>query len=167
MWILFKLLYFMLPAYLANMTPVFVKKINFLGSPIDFGTGILGGHKTWRGFLFAVIISTTVFSLQKYIGGEYLIDYSNASLWIGVLFGVGVIMGDCVKSFFKRKFNIAPGKSWIPFDQIDFTIGALLFVSIIYFPGWINALIVVIVSGVGHVLINHLGYYLRIRDVKF
>jgi hypothetical protein len=32
---------------------------------------------------------------------------------------------DSVKSFVKRRVGIAPGAPWIPFDQLDFVIGAL------------------------------------------
>ncbi len=50
------LLYFMLPAYVANMMPVFARKIPILGSPIDMGKRyrgfrLLGKKKTWRGLI--------------------------------------------------------------------------------------------------------------------
>lgn len=56
---LLKCLYFMLPAYFANMTPVFAQKLDilkFLAKPIDNGRttegrAIFGAHKTWRGFI--------------------------------------------------------------------------------------------------------------------
>ena len=57
-----KCFYFMLPAYLSNMIPVFVKKIfNFMAVPLDFnkrinGKPILGKNKTFRGFFFGVIL---------------------------------------------------------------------------------------------------------------
>jgi CDP-diglyceride synthetase len=56
--------------------------------------------------------------------------------------------GDAVKSFFKRRLGITPGKSWFPFDQLDFVLGAILFVSIIKFPG-LGAVIVGEHFGVG------------------
>ena len=45
--------YFMLPAYFANMAPIFVQNhLNFLAKPLDMGLSIkdkriLGDHKTW------------------------------------------------------------------------------------------------------------------------
>jgi len=58
-------------------------------------------------------------------------------------------------------------KPWIPLDQIDFTIGALALGSFVFFPGWLNALIIISISAIGHILVNHGAYHLGIRDVKW
>jgi CDP-2,3-bis-(O-geranylgeranyl)-sn-glycerol synthase len=179
MLLIIKLLYFMLPAYIANMAPPLGKNIlKQLAVPIDRGKTwkgkpILGKNKTWRGVFLAVAAGAVVFFIQQYLyrfdsmKAVSLIDYSSAALWIGVLLGFGAIAGDSVESFFKRRRGIKSGKPWIPFDQTDFTIGALALCSIVYFPGWANAAIIVAVSAFGHVLINHIGYYLKLRDVKW
>jgi CDP-2,3-bis-(O-geranylgeranyl)-sn-glycerol synthase len=83
------------------------------------------------------------------------------------LLGFGALAGDSIKSFFKRRVGVKPGKRWFPFDQIDFVIGALAFASIVYFPGWKNALIILLISLAGHVLVNHSAYYLKIRGEKW
>ena len=50
-----QVLYFFLPAYVANMSPVLVRgRFKALALPIDggrwlWGKRILGDHKTWRG----------------------------------------------------------------------------------------------------------------------
>ena len=177
--IIIKLLYLMLPAYLANMAPVLGKNIlKPLAIPIDFGKKwkgkpILGKNKTWRGVVLAAITSTIIFLLQAYLykfpsmKAISLIDYSSASLWIGILLGLGAIAGDSIESFFKRRAKIKSGQPWIPFDQVDFTIGALALTAIVYFPGWINALIIILISAIGHILINHLAFYLKIRKEKW
>lgn len=169
----------MLPAYLANMAPVLGKKhLKSLAVPIDCGKKwkgkpVLGENKTWRGVILAVAASTIVFVVQQYLYNFNsfktisLIDYSAAAVWIGILLGLGAIAGDSVESFFKRRFKVKAGKPWMPFDQIDFTIGALLLTAIVYFPGWTNAIIIVLISALGHVIINHLGYYLKIRNEKW
>ncbi|MBN2112309.1 CDP-archaeol synthase [Candidatus Woesearchaeota archaeon] len=176
--VILKLLYFMIPAYLANMAPPLAKNIlKFMAVPIDRGKEwggkpILGKNKTWRGIFVGTAVSTLAFLLQKYLysfesfKAASMIDYSTATIWIGVLLGFGALFGDSVESFFKRRIGIKSGKPWIPFDQTDFTIGALLLTSIVYFPGWANAAIIVIVSAFGHVLINRIGYHLKLRDVK-
>ena len=174
-----KLLYFMVPAYFANMAPPLGKGIlKKLAVPIDMGKKwkgkpILGKNKTWRGVILAVAVGAAFFLLQRYLyqfdsfRAASLIDYSSATIWIGVLLGFGAIFGDAVESFFKRRMDIGSGKPWIPFDQTDFTIGALLFASIIYFPGWAEAVVIVVLSAVGHILINRIGYLLKIRDAKW
>ena len=173
------LLYFMLPAYIANMAPVLGKGVlKQLAIPIDRGKKwkgkpIFGKNKTWRGIVLGTAAGALVFLAQKYIyacptaKALSIIDYSTATLWIGVLLGLGAIMGDAVESFFKRRWGIKPGGNWFPFDQIDFTIGALLFASVYYFPGWGNAVIIVVLSMFGHIFFSHLGYYLNLKKDKW
>jgi CDP-2,3-bis-(O-geranylgeranyl)-sn-glycerol synthase len=36
--------------------------------------------------------------------------------------------GDALKSLVKRRVGIAPGAPWIPWDQLDFALGALVLV---------------------------------------
>jgi len=38
----------------------------------------------------------------------------------------GALLGDIVESFFKRRMGKERGEDWIPFDQLDFVVGALL-----------------------------------------
>ncbi len=178
MWILVQLLYFMLPAYIANMAPPLGKNIlKFMAVPVDMnkkfrGKPILGSHKTWRGFFLAVAAGMIVFWLQKmaYSIGFFselsLFDYSGASIAVGALLGFGAMFGDSLKSFFKRQAGIKSGKPWVPFDQIDFSIGAIAFAAPFYFMGWVNAAVIVAVSALGHILINRIGYHLKLRDVK-
>ena len=64
-------LYFFVPAYLANMSPVLVRgHFEALAKPIDCGRElggkrILGDHKTWRGLLAAVVTGVLVFEVQR------------------------------------------------------------------------------------------------------
>lgn len=170
---LIKLLYFMLPAYMANLTPALfknvLKKWNY---PVDFnkklfGKPILGSHKTIKG-IFAGLISAilTAYLQYKFYLKEYsLISYDNWFL-IGFLLGFGALFGDCVKSFFKRRLSIKAGKQWIPFDQTDFTIGALVFSSFVYFPGLWNAVLIVLLSAILHVIVNYTGYLIGFKTSK-
>ena len=136
-------LWFFLPAGLANAAPVFASRIPLLKefeTPIDFGLShnnkrLLGDNKTWRGIFFGIFIAVIVLYLQKllYTDSSWLqetlpptIDYNTVTLWLGILLGSGALFGDAVESFLKRKLNIPPGESWLPFDQIDYIIGGLL-----------------------------------------
>ncbi|MFC1801695.1 CDP-archaeol synthase [Nanoarchaeota archaeon] len=170
-------LYYFLPAYFANMAPVILKKINFLKYPVDFNKKIgqkriFGSHKTWGGLFLAIILGTLVFYLQKlvftipFFQNYSLIDYSQSSILLGLLLSSGAIIGDLVKSFFKRRISINPGKPWIPFDQIDYVLGALAFSAIIYLPKLSIVLIILIASPLLHIITNLAGYYLRISKTK-
>jgi hypothetical protein len=55
-------------------------------------------------------------------GSEFL----EVTLFFGFWIGFCALLGDLAKSFFKRQREIPPGKSWVPFDQIDWGIGAVL-----------------------------------------
>lgn len=169
----------MLPAYFGNMAPVLAGGVlKKLAHPIDFnktfrGKPIFGTHKTFRGLIMASLFGIIIFALQKllyqfpFFQKISLIDYSNYTLLVGFLLGFGAIIGDLVKSFFKRQFNHKAGTPWIPFDQTDYVVGALLFVSIIYIPSWQAILVIFIASFLLHIIANHLAYYLKIRKVKW
>lgn len=171
-------IYFILPAYFANIMPVLARKINFLAFPVDFGKKLgrnyfFGSHKTWRGLFFATAGGFVFFYAQKilYSLGIFanlsLIDYSSFPFWFGALLGFGAIFGDLVKSFFKRRLSIAPGRRWIPFDQIDLVLGALAFSSFYYAPDlwiWVYLCLVTIPL---HMIVKHLGYYSGISKQKW
>jgi CDP-2,3-bis-(O-geranylgeranyl)-sn-glycerol synthase len=48
------------------------------------------------------------------------------ALALVLLASSGALTGDAVRSFFKRQMNIAPGKSWFPFDQFDYVFGGVV-----------------------------------------
>jgi len=172
-------LYLVLPALIANMAPVFVKKVRFLDYPLDFGSKwkgkeILGAHKTWRGLFFGIFFGIIMAFVQKllfsvgFFNDLSIIDYAHTNfVMLGFLLGFGALFGDAVKSLFKRRLEISSGKSWIPFDQIDFVVGSLLFLSIIYVPDWKNIAILLVIVPLLHILVNHIGYYLGINKVKW
>ncbi len=173
-------LYFMVPAYFANMAPVFARgSFKELKVPLDLNTRlnkhrIFGKNKTFRGLFFGIILGViTAFGQYLLYNFDFfrlisLIDYSNWLL-IGFLFGSGAIFGDLVKSFFKRRFDIKPGKPFIPWDQLDFVIGSLVFiypVSRLWLP-FDKILAILILSFVLHIIVNHVAYYLKIRKEKW
>ena len=171
MMIVIQSMYFFLPAFFANMAPEFVKKIPLLNYPVwerEFGT-----NKTWRGLVVASLMGVLIFSLQKYLfkfGFFYnlsIIDYADFSLIFGFLLGFGAILGDLVKSYFKRKYGFKPGQSWKPWDQLDFVIGALVLSWLMFVPGIEVVVTLLVVSPFLHMLICYIGYSLGIKKNKF
>ena len=172
-----KCFYLMLPAYFANMAPVITKRINFLKFPIDFGwqlknKPLFGKNKTFRGFVFGIIFSIAISGLQFFFYSSdafrsiSFFDYQNWILF-GFLMGFGALTGDLIKSFFKRRLGIEPGYKFVPFDQADFVIGALLFVTAFYDLTLKIFLTSLILSFILHIIINHLAFYLKIRNEKW
>ena len=170
----------MLPAYLANMAPVFASKIfgNKFAWPLDFnykfkGQPFLGQNKTWRGLISGVIIGIATVYLQNFLiqtsWGQALsiMPYLEINLLlVGFLFGFGVILGDAIKSFFKRRLNLKPGDRWFPWDQLDF-LGALILIHLVYVPAWPITLLIIIISPALPLITNWLGYQLKIKKVSW
>lgn len=174
---LLKCFYFMLPAYFANMAPVMVKRINLFAFPVDFNKTIgskpvLGRNKTFRGIIFGTIFAVVIAYLQYLLYGIEsfrnisFLSYQNWLLF-GFLMGFGSLTGDLLKSFFKRRLGINPGEKFIPFDQTDFVIGALVFIMPVFDVTLEIFIASLLVSFIGHILINHIAFYLKIRNEKW
>lgn len=158
---LLQLAYLMLPAYVANMTPPFVRFWRGWNRPIH--AAALGTHKTVVGFAAGVAAAVLTAGVQAAIRVPSPgIDYPHWS-WLGLGFGIGAMTGDCVKSYFKRRRNIAPGRPWIPFDQLDFVIGALLVIAPFVPLALGDVLSIVVMSFVGDVVVNRVAYAIGVK----
>jgi len=142
--IVIQALWIILPAYIANASAVLIGG----GTPIDFGKKwkdgkrILGDGKTWRGFITGAIVGMVGgFGLSvvaiyannsdfKFLG---LSDFGQFPLMIPMVGAIcfGALVGDITESFFKRRVGKDRGEDWIPFDQLDFIVGALIFSLIV------------------------------------
>lgn len=178
--IILQALYFMLPAYFANMAPVFTAKIfgSKFDQPLDFGfkykgKDILGKNKTWRGLIAGIIIGIATVYLQAYLYRFFffytasIINYQSVNLILyGFFFGFGVILADAIKSFVKRQKNIKPGDRWFPWDQLDF-IGGLILILFICRPNKYVLMLIVFISPLLPIIANWVGYKLKIKKVAW
>ena len=148
-----------------------------LAIPIDFNKTInnkpvLGRNKTFRGIIFGVIFAVIAAYLQslfynkEFFGDISFFNYQNWLLF-GFLMGIGALTGDLVKSVFKRRLGIKPGEKFVPFDQTDFVIGALIFIMPIFDLTLTIFLTSLFLSFILHIIINHIAYYLKIRNEKW
>ena len=72
-------LYLFLPAYCANMAPVFANRLRLpLGQPIS--TKYFGEHKTWRGFIVGVLAALVILYIQKLLLIQNNIIATNISI---------------------------------------------------------------------------------------
>ena len=168
------LVYLLLPAYIANMAPVLSRPwFKHLAIPIDNnrwwqGQPLFGNHKTWRGILVGIAAAIFVALLQSILTPttQYA-NYERAWLLIGIAMGLGALGGDLIKSFFKRRQGFPPGARWIPWDQIDFVIGALIFITPLVHITLTNEITILIGSFLGHVVVNRIGYLLEIKETPW
>lgn len=171
-------LYYFLPAYVANMAPVVLSKLNVFPQPVDFGRRwngkpLFGSHKTWGGLLYATAAGTAVFAVQQRLSAVpffaqlSLADYAQQPLWLGFLLASGAILGDLGKSFVKRRLDKKPGERWFPWDQLDLVIGAFAFSSFVYVPPASVIAAIVLLTPVLHAATNHLGHWLGLKKVTW
>jgi len=172
-----KLFYFFLPAGIANMAPVLVKnQFVWLARPVDsgrtlWGKPLFGDHKTWRGLIFATLFGGIFFLIQYAAAWQFpaafswlVFDITILPWWFGFLFSFGAIMGDLIKSFFKRRFRVSPGRSWFPFDQIDFLLGAAIIAILFFNFTPVIWLVIITLGPFMHIAFNYIGYWLKLKD---
>ncbi len=222
-------LWIFLPAFVANMAPVFMAKLlPRWNAPIDGGRlakdgkRLLGAGKTWRGLtgggllggitalgvafltphMFGALqgwdYGATAYAIGAPIGdSDYMARHTggqayNYCSWAGCdqasggqifLFGAVVglmaLVGDAVKSYFKRRLGKEGGAPWFPFDQLDFVVFGLLgfwLASGLLPMGWVvhaltddwvvPATIVILTPGL-HLLVNRIGYWMGLKKVPW
>lgn len=163
---------FFLPAGIANMAPVLFKWLP-PSTPLDFnerlhGQPILGPNKTWRGLLSGVLGAILVVWLERATElHSSVVDYQTVSVWaLGAGLGFGALAGDALKSFFKRRLRIRPGKSWVPFDQLDWVVGAAVVSSLVVPLSFINYALAAVIFGLLHPIGSLAGYSLGLKKDK-
>lgn len=177
-------LWFFIPAGIANMIPVPIAKLPILSrldAPLDFGATlggkrVFGPHKTWRGLIAGILAAVLAVWIQQWAVREYgwfsataaEFDYISLPVWLlGTALAVGALGGDAVKSFFKRRRDIGPGKVWLPYDLIDHIVGAaILALPFVVFAWWVYPIIVVLWL-FANVSISYAGYLAHIKERPF
>jgi CDP-2,3-bis-(O-geranylgeranyl)-sn-glycerol synthase len=189
-------LWLFLPAYVANMAPVFAAKlVPGWTAPIDGGRlgkdgqRILGPGKTWRGLaggtLAGGLVALLVAALAPHWGIMRGLDYGVAGVgWprvflFGAAMGLMALVGDFVKSYFKRRRRIERGGSWFPFDQLDFVVFGLLgmmlaapllpagWVGHHLLDSWLTLATLLVLTPLLHLLVNRVGYWLGLKEVPW
>ena len=151
---------YLIPAGIANIAPIIVKKINLFDYPVDanklfYGQPLFGRNKTFRGFVFGSIFAAIVSQLTL------------GNLKFGFFTGLLALLGDLIGSFMKRRLEIKPGDMCIPLDQIDWSILPLLHCIQAQIVTPIQALIMFICATLIHPLVNLLGFYMKLKPNKF
>jgi len=154
-------LWFILPAYVANATPV------LLGGGVAIDRGrlfwdkrpIFGSGKTVRGFVAGVIAGSLVGGLQGILTGQL-----HARLLLGLTLSIGALLGDLLGSFIKRRAGIPRGRAAPGLDQLGFLVFALLFAFPVEAPNWRIVLILFLITPPIHLGTNFAGYKLGLKN---
>jgi CDP-2,3-bis-(O-geranylgeranyl)-sn-glycerol synthase len=177
MQLLCEIVWYVLPAGFANMAPVFAAKaFPRWSTPVDLGARlggvrIFGDHKTVRGVVAGVLVGTLVclgqvpvFESSAWIRSISIVDYARVAWVLGPLLAIGALLGDVVKSFFKRRLRRPPGRTWFPYDQIDWMVGALAVTYPIASPRPGFVLVAILASVALSVVVKLTGHALRIDE---
>lgn len=162
-------LWLILPAWAGNMLACTFGG----GRPIDGGRTfvdgrpLLGKGKTVRGICIGVTTAVLVAVAQSFF------LYTMNPVIFGLLIGSGAMLGDVMKSFFKRRLNIASGRPLPLFDQLDFIAGALALYYLVgpyvlnafYSLTFTQVAVIVVVTPLMHLLFNSIGYALGMKEV--
>lgn len=160
-----------LPAFIANAVPVVAKNIPYIrqfSRPIH--ARLLWANKTVRGLMTGVItgmfVGLVLFLWRWFfvsilpVYSEYYNLYStwSVSVFLGGWLGLGALVGDMVKSFFKRKLWYKPGTMFQPWDGIDYMVGAIIFALPFYYPGILGCLFLLIIWPILSLISNTIAY---------
>jgi CDP-2,3-bis-(O-geranylgeranyl)-sn-glycerol synthase len=169
-------LYLGLPGVFANMAPVLARgRWEALNIPIDFGQTfrgrpIFGSHKTIRGYVVGVPVAIGIAGIQTLLynlpalRAVSLIDYSEELFWgVGAVMGLGVLIGDSLKSFIKRQLDVPPGARFFPWDQLDSVIGYLLFLPLVWMPSFALIGVSIFVALFIHLGTRRIGYWIGLN----
>jgi len=147
-------IYFFIPAYVANTAAGLFGH----GRPVDLGKNFIDGRRilgdgvTVRGSASGIFCGTVVGILQK----KFL---------LGFLLSFGAILGDAIGSFIKRRLHMPQGAPAPLLDQLNFVVGGLFLASFVepISLEWVATLL--IFTPFGHLLVNKIGYQLRLKNV--
>ena len=154
-------LWFILPAYFANATPVVLGG----GPPLDggrrLGDGrrIFGDGKTVRGFVAGLVAGIIIGALQGVVKGSF-----SHYLSLGFLLALGALLGDLMGSFIKRRLGIERGGALPGLDQLGFVIIALLLASPVEVPSWQVIAAILLITPALHLATNFIGYKLGLKS---
>ena len=166
----------MLPAYVPNPVAALLGG----GTPIDLGKNysdgnrIFGDGKTYRGLFSGILAGIITGLILIWLAGRFpgmvLPEHTLLSV---ILLATGALLGDLVKSFFKRRFHVERGAKWPIADQYDLVAGAFLLLLILD-PAWLFAtvslpvfIVILIITPILHRATNIIGYVFRIKEVPW
>lgn len=144
----------------ANGAPILARLLPGLrhwSRPLDGGyrladeQRLFGKHKTWRGLLAAVLLTTVTAGLLSF------------PLWLGALVGALSMVGDLLASFVKRRLQLPPGATAPGLDQVP---ESLLPLVVLYRPLELEWIEIVLITGlfvILNLLLSRVLYYLHIR----
>jgi CDP-2,3-bis-(O-geranylgeranyl)-sn-glycerol synthase len=161
-------LYFFLPAYVANTCACLFGG----GKPLDLGKTFVDGRRILGDGV--TIRGSTLGVLSGLVAGFFMGYLENLSaaqlqekLLLAFLLSFGAIVGDATGSFIKRRLGLERGAPAPLLDQLNFVVGGLLFASLVVSIKIETVVILLVLTPIGHKMVNVTGYQLKLKDVPW
>ena len=181
--IFLQMLFLLAPAGIGNTAPVWAAKIPPLknwDAPLDGGLKyrgqrLLGANKTWRGLIAGTITGAATGAVLILVNHASPYIAENADIFsdqinlifLGGLLGLFALLGDAVKSFFKRRIGVRPGRAWPPLDQIDYILGAYFIIGFIFDLTPTHYLTGLLTYALIHPVISYSAFLLKLKKDRF
>lgn len=141
---------------------------------MDFGKSlgrhrIFGDGKTFRGLLLGIFFGTVAGNVMGYalLGSSLSLGSIEFYTALGFLLSTGAMLGDLIKSFFKRRLGYRSGQPLPLIDQLDFVIGAIVLGSLVYTPTLSMVIFLIVITPLIHLLLNVMSYLLKLKKVPW
>lgn len=168
---LLSLLLFILPAYVANATPVIMGGGDGIDGGMHWvdGRRVLGKGKTLRGTLSGILAGTIVGIILGVLApGWFLAGFAlSTKLIIAFLLSLGAMAGDIFGSFIKRRMGFADGGKVEFLDQLLFLAGALVFALPFFVPSLLQVILLAALTYLIHKLTNWAAHKLKLKNVPW
>jgi CDP-2,3-bis-(O-geranylgeranyl)-sn-glycerol synthase len=147
----------------ANGAPILGRLLfgDRFGQPVDGnwhftdGQPLFGPSKTWRGIVFALLITPLIAVLLR------------LPIEIGLLIAILAMLGDLLSSFIKRRLRIAPSGMALGLDQIPESLLPLLGAGLYFEMDWLAFAELALIFLVLELLLSRVLYWLHIRKQPY
>ncbi|MBI4014559.1 MAG: CDP-2,3-bis-(O-geranylgeranyl)-sn-glycerol synthase [Candidatus Aenigmarchaeota archaeon] len=161
-------LWFILPAYIANSSPVISKGKH----PLDFHAflgknRLLGDGKTIEGSATGIAFGTLAGTLQILLQPYAPDNFVTMTAELAFLLAFGAIAGDIVGAFIKRRLGIARGASAPLLDQLDFLIVSLTLSTLVVSMPYEVYIVLFLITPVVHLSANIISHFLKLKEVPW
>ena len=176
----FTLVIFILPAYVANSSPVYFDpgRRGKKDTPIDFGVKFIDGrelispNKGLEGMVAGILFGTFIGFLIAWLGFTPLGFTVDQWAVIALFESIGAQFGDKLGSFIKRRLALKGGERFEYFDQLGFIVFALAFAAIANplvstFIGPTGFIVLVIGSYFVHRGFSVFGFWIGLKKVPY
>ena len=165
----------MLQGYIPNP----VAAVSGGGTPVDLGRNFTDGRRIFGdGKTGGASSSASSQDRDRHYpdvgSGAYgLFFLPHLTLLTVCLLATGALLGDIVKSFFKRRFGRERGAKWPVADQYDLVTGAF-FLLLVFDSGWLfgevtlpAVFFILILTPILHRAVNIIGFVIKVKEVPW